>query len=544
MINFSKRIAALSMLALAAGAALAEFDGPAPVAWRWAESTSASPNGAPVVDGERAYVAVGGRMYAIQPETGNQAWRYPVGVPLESNFQTGLVKAGNLIVAAASDRQIFAVNAETGELAWQYAATDSVVGTPVATTTAVVMPLASDSLLALSLETGEPIWAEPMRFSQGLNREMAAWQNNVIFSTRNGEMQMLDVSTQRSRWTLRFGRINAGSGPVVYGDNFYVNTSSYVYCLTAASGRQRWRATVRDLTYFSPAVSEQGVSVVTQRGELYAFDLNGRPRFQNGIDLKSGPITSPNFAGKLVTIPTANGAINAVDPLVGEIIWSYVVPSQNLSSSTTSTSGGGGGPAGAGDGGGGGNSFGGGGPGGPAGGGQNTNQVEVNYVPAAGPAVTMGDTLLLLCLDGSLIAFDKNNGVDLTPPSAEMLWPNEGDQISGQAPLQMVFHIEDLGSGINHDTVSMTVNGQPQNIDLDKDGYIRYSITTGGANRPLRNGRTTIVITASDWLGNTMTKTYALTVDNTLPALGGPPTTTGGGNTGGGRIGGGPAGGG
>ncbi len=543
--NFSKRIAALSMLALAAGAALAEFDGPAPVAWRWAEPTAASPNGSPVVDGQHVYVAVGGRIYSIEPETGNQAWRYPAGVPIEGNFQTGLVKAGNLIIAAASDRNIFAVNAQTGELAWQYASPDAVVGTPVATTTSIVMPLATDALLALNLADGNPTWDEPMRFADGLNREMAAWQNNVIFSLRNGEMKMMDVTTKRDRWTLRFGRINAGSGPVVYGDNFYVNTSSYVYCLTAASGRQRWRATVRDLTYFSPAVSEEGVSVVTQRGELYAFDLNGRPRFQNGIDLKSGPITSPNFAGKLVTIPTANGAINAVDPLTGDIIWSYVVPPLTVGgSSEGGSSGSSGGPpgisgsSGAG-GGGGGSTFGSGTPGEGTGGQGGGNQVEVKYIPAAGPAVTMGDSLFLLCLDGSLLSFDKNNGVDLTPPTAQMVWPNAGDQISGQAPLQIVFLLEDLGSGINPETVGLKVNDQPVNIDLNRDGFLRYTVTTGGANRPLRNGRATLVVTATDWMGNTMTSTFALTIDNTIPALGGPPTTNSG-NTGGGegRLGG------
>lgn len=531
--SFSKRIAALSMLVLAAGAALAEFDGPAPVAWRWAEPTSASPSGAPIVDGERVYAAVGGRIYAVDPATGNQIWRYPVGVPIEGNFQTGLVKSGNVIVAASTDRNIFAVNANTGELIWQYMSPDSVVGTPVITTTTVVMPLATDALLALSLADGNAIWAEPKRYTDGLNREMAAWQDNVIFSTRSGEMKMMDMAAQRERWSLRFGRVNAGSGPVVQGDNIYVNTSSYIYCLTALNGRQRWRATVRDLTVYSPAVSEQGVAAVTQRGELYAFDLNGRPRFQPGVDLKSGPVAGPAFAGKLVTVPTSNGAINAVNPLTGELVWTYVVPPLTAGmtaapASTGSTTGGGG-------------DFGGGGMTPPGGGGQDSQATVIKYVLSAGPTASMGDSLFLLAMDGSMLAFDKKNGVDLTPPTAQLLWPNAGDQISGQAPLQMVFQLKDLGSGINPDTVSFSINGQPMTVNFDRDGYLWFTVSSTGPNRPLRNGRATLVVSATDWMGNTMTANYALTIDNTLPALGGPPSSTTTSSGDGNRVGGGGA---
>ena len=58
----------------------------------------------------------------------------------------------------------------------------------------------------------------------------------------------------------------------------------------------------------------------------------------------------------------------------------------------------------------------------------NTNRRDVSLytVAAAGAPIAVGDTLLLLAKDGSLLAFDKTSGVDATGPEVKMGWPSDG----------------------------------------------------------------------------------------------------------------------
>jgi hypothetical protein len=117
-----------------------------------------------------------------------------------------------------------------------------------------------------------------------------------------------------------------------------------------------------------------------------------------------------------------------------------------------------------------------------------------------------------------------------------MGWPNAGDQVSGRAPMELVFMVSDEGSGVNYDSMKITINSQEYIGEVDRDGRIRVRILQGSpTNKPLPNGRARIIVSVSDWMKNTNAANFILTIDNTLPPLGSPrlpEQETGGGNTG------------
>ena len=150
--------------------------------------------------------------------------------------------------------------------------------------------------------------------------------------------------------------------------------------------------------------------------------------------------------------------------------------------------------------------------------------------------------------DSTLIAFDTTLGVDLTPPKVELLFPNPGDQVSGQPPLLLYMKVRDWGSGINESTLKLTIDGKPYEYTYKRNGSLLVTFSNEGKNRPLQDGRHDILIDVKDWMGNEAQQHFFLTIDNTLapivlpgqPAnnqngIGGPP----GGGGGGGSIGGG-----
>jgi outer membrane protein assembly factor BamB len=513
-------------------------------------------------------------MYCLNRESGNEVWRYPAGEPLQASFTTGAVVSGDLMIAAADDKSVYALNTKTGELAWQYLAPSSVITGPVVAGGSVVLAFANNQLMSVDLRTGQPVWDTPYSppNGAGIYSSVTSWQNSVLFLTSDGNLNSLDATSKTPSFRpRRFSNVGPLSGLTVYGDACYVTSGAYVTSLMASSGRVRWETIVPGVLRYPAAVGPNGVVVVTDDGRMHAFNSSGRPAFRSGIDLNSSAVAAPAFTGSLVAIPTSNGSLNLLNPVSGDVVWNFTLPPmvKGMKVSMPGSGTGGGGAGGAGKGGGaglgggggigGGAGLGGGGALGGGGGQAGTEMMEIKYVTAAGPAVSDGDMLVLLATDGSIVAFDKNLGVDLTPPDVQMAWPNAGDQVSGRPPMELVFIVSDAGSGVNfngtgnplptdYDGINVTINGNRYVAEIDNENRVRVRIiSSAGPNFPLNNGRARISVTAADWMGNTTTANFTLTIDNNLPALGSPRAPdTGTGNTGGGggRLGGGGRGGG
>lgn len=531
-----KRILAVGLIISAfAGAANAEFDGPAPLAWRWVQASSNSPVGSPTVKDGVVYAAVGTRMYALDKESGNQKWKYPLVDPIEGYFKSRVILAEGMAIAAASNKSIYAVDEKTGETKWTYVAPVNIYREPVVAGKFVVFGMTDNTMMAVNLSDGQAAWTTPVKIYDGLLGKLGSYQNNVYYFTNNYQMVAYSVTTQKEIWKQRFSVLGPDSEPMNLSDNMYVNSGSYVIGVNAVSGRKVYEANAGSQLAFAPTANGDSVLAVDQDGKVFHFGSNGRlVNAKKEINLGSQPATSPSVVGKFYAVPTRNGAMNLIDSKTGDIAWSYLVRPIGDGVVTAPTGGGpGGGPGG----------FGGGRPGGGA---AQTTPTRVLALPAAGPAVLDGDTLLLMTVDGSVLAFDKNHGVDLTPPTVKMNWPNPGDLVSGQPPLELIFKIDDEASGINTSTLKILIDGQEMEHEFGRDGIALVRISSLGKNKPLNNGRKVITVAVSDWLGNQTRAEFTLVIDNTLRPLQRPtgnptggPGGLGGPGGGGGRGGGG-----
>ncbi|MFQ3677394.1 MAG: PQQ-binding-like beta-propeller repeat protein [Fimbriimonadaceae bacterium] len=533
-------VAGALALGLAAFAA-AEFTGPTPLAWRWAHPTTVSPNGVPAVRGDSLFVAVGNRVFSLDRATGNQRWRFPIADPIPGSFRSAPVVAGDVVVAAADNRFMYGIDAATGQSRWQYISEVPFVGQPVVAGNLVVIQRSDNRLLAVNSETGAAAWAAPYNVFDGIQGQLASYQNLVLYFTNANMLVALNAATLNIAWSRRFSVVMPESQPIVFGDNVFVNTGTFVVSLGAGNGAVRWQAQTGEQLAFSPAVSPVGVvTAVSRDGRVFFIDsATGRVNRNQTLDLGTILVARPTAADGKFVYPTSNGALNVVDPANGQLIWSYLIRPmpQRGGSAAGGGMGGfdGGGPMGMMGGPGGGGR-----PGGPAGAAAGAGgpprpgaaTPAVIAVPAAGPAILVDGTLMVLAQDGSLLAFDSRTGVDLTPPTVRMVWPNPGEEVSGQPPLELVFRIEDEASGVKDSSLKIEINGEEVRAELGRDGFatVRFSLT--GENRPLTDGRKTIRVTVSDWMGNQTVAEFALIVDNTLRPLvrpTGPTTPTPGG---------------
>ncbi len=494
----------ITTLSLAIGIQ-AQFDGPAPLAWRWSQPTRLSPVGTPLVNGDTVYVAMGQRFFALNKDSGNQKWRFPVGAPTDGNFKWMPVLAHNTVACFSDNQAVYGVDAATGVLKWRHALPLAVLCPPVGAAKYVVVALSDNTLEALDADTGADVWGSSLKLDQGITGSLASFEDTVIYFNTASELVCINVPTQKLLWKKQFSIVNLKTKPVVFGDTIYVNSGTFVAAVNVASGRGLWEADAGSTLIFDPAPSANVIMAVTQDGKLVSFDLRGQKIFQSPLDIGTSPVAAPASVGNLFVVPSGNGALSLVNPRSGEISWNFVIPPMDKAP---------------------------------------RNQAPLkNFVTAAGPATLAGKTLIVLGKDGSLLAFDSDQGVDLTPPKVSMVDPNPGDQVSGQPPLTFAFTIADETSGVKPKSVSIELDGRLVEFEETKDHFYLVRVSTSGNVRPLSDGRHVLTVNASDWMGNLAKTSFSIQIDNTLRPKsiknvpGNQPGGGGGDSGGGGRTG-------
>ena len=453
---------------------------------------------------------------------------------------------------------MYAVDPNTGAAKWTYNSPSPVLGTPVVVGNYVAFATSDNTLIALDSATGKPAWA-PYNIYERIQGQIASYGGGIVYFDGRNDLRSLDVVSKKANYLrpVRFGVLPPGATPVLFGDTFYVSSGPYLIAINAASGTAKWQTNTRLNLAFSPAPGASGILVVSQDGEALVLDAtSGRPTaaMKNGpVKLGSFAAVRPSVAGTKFVVPTTNGAVNLFDPTTGSLLWSYVV--RPIGEVYAQPAGGGNNPGP------------GSGLGNPGGAGGQQGKL-ITTLQASGPAVLAGETLLVPARDGSILAFDTTLGVDLTPPTAKQLWPTPGDVVSGQPPLQLIFRVQDEAAGINESTIKAEIDGAEAGFTYTRDGYVTIAFSNApdvvptpprnGAppapkppknNPTLQDGRHTVTLTMTDWMGNVSKTEYSIVIDNALRPLplpgtdqtgqnGGPGGRGGPGGLGGGSIGG------
>lgn len=506
--------------ALAASAS-AQFDGPAPLAWRWVQPTNAAPSGAPLVVDDTIYTAIGGRVFAIDRATGNLKWRYPQVDPINGQFRTPPIMVGGTLVAAGDNKIVYAIDPTNGAAKWTYNSPSTILGSPVTVDRYAAFATSDNTLIALDGATGKPAW-EPFHVFDRIQGQIASYNTGIVFFNGLNQLLNLDVVSKKPNYLrpIKFGELPPRAVPTLFGDTFYIASGPYVVAVNAASGTAKWQQNTGLQLAQAPAVSATGILVVSEDGDALVLNpLSGHPvdAMRKGpVKLGSFAAVRPSAAGTKFIVPTTNGAINLLDPSNGDLLWSFVVRpvGEIYEQSSTGVQ-----------------------PGRPGGGGSAGQGKLITTLQASGPAVLTGQTLLVPIRDGSILAFDKDLGVDVTPPTVKQVWPTPGDVVSGQPPLTLIYRLSDEAAGVNENTINVQIDGKDAGFTYTRDGYVQVAFSslagtsttpraTGSAadktpkpNPILQDGRHSVVLTATDWMGNVAKQSFSIVIDNALRPL-------------------------
>lgn len=454
---------------------------PLSLAWQYVATPAPGNRSQPVVIGDTVFFADGDRLVALDAENGFHKWFYPSEGPLGSPISTSLAAYEGRIYFGAVDGNIYCVSASDGRYIWAYNTLSQVRSSPqiaeVGGEPTLFAGSDNNALHSVRADTGEPNWPGGFRTGDDVTSEPAidesgAW---IYFISRDTRMYAANAQNGKFRWAFRMNFSTVGVNPIIGRDVVYIAGGNQLFSLGARSGVRKWTLTFPGEFSAPPALADQVLFTPLRSAKLYAITARGKVKWEQPADTVTAARAGPMVAGKVLFVGGDKGVVSALDTETGRVLWRYVLQ---------------------------------------------TPQTTTTKPPAphilASPVYANG-TLFVLSDDGVLSAF-RGDAPDNAGPMVNTLSPAPGGVISGGPPVSISAVITDIGSGVDPDSVVLTLDGaQVEHKFSVADGKVTYETPVTETQVPLKNGRHQISVAARDWKGNTLDYTWSFTVDNSLP---------------------------
>jgi outer membrane protein assembly factor BamB len=188
----------------------------------------------PVAAGGHLFVVSGNFIWALDAEDGTGKW----AVPVDHAITAPLVFDSGWLIAIAEPGDVMALRAADGHLVWRRSLGASsshpaVPGGPAA----LYFALADGRVVALALETGEPLWEQKL---SGTISAPTVARDRVFVGSTDNFFYAFDDDSGRLEWKWRNGGDVIGAaadGDVVY----FASLDNIMHAVNRGNGNQRWK---------------------------------------------------------------------------------------------------------------------------------------------------------------------------------------------------------------------------------------------------------------------------------------------------------------
>jgi len=290
---------------------------------RWEKNVGSEVQTTPALSSGTLYLGTsGGRVYALDADTGSEEWRYYTTMGEE--FISSPAVSEGIVCLGSMDGNLFALGQDTGDERWTFETNGPIISSPVVVDGTVLVGSGDQHLYAVSVEGGTEEWSTDL---EGEVFSSPAVADGIAYvGTERGYLYAIDVGSGRVEW-----RFEADSGiaatPAVHEGTVYVRSrGGSLYAVGIDEGQQRWKTDIGAEGTSSPAVSE-GRVVVAGDWRVYAFATSGMDHAETGEELwvssADGSVTgSPTVAGEMVYV-LAENRVSALNMSSGGKRWQY-----------------------------------------------------------------------------------------------------------------------------------------------------------------------------------------------------------------------------
>lgn len=247
----------------------------------WSVQTGDRVNSSPaILNGIAYFGGWDGFVYAVDVKSGTIKWNYPRGKakPGEIGGGIGRITASpavipGMVIIPSHTGSVYALSTRDGSLLWKYKTKGKILGSPLIMKGLVYFGSWDKKLYAIDLHTAALRWKFSGQDSFSITPSGAAGR---IFAGNDDKiMYCLNATSGKIYWKQNiYSPVPLlSSSPAVAGNRMYCGSPDCrLYAIDIRNGGIKWRYKTQRPIISTPAISNSGICVGSQDGNLYMIN--------------------------------------------------------------------------------------------------------------------------------------------------------------------------------------------------------------------------------------------------------------------------------
>ncbi len=306
-----KRLILISMLALFGSLFLSACSGVVSTNWHGLAA-----------DAERAYLAGGSFVYAVDLKTGKEVWKYPAEADSTVTFYAApiLTPDGQLLIGSAGTTYPFiSLDPKTGKEKWTENFTKNTgawIATPLVFNDTIYAPDTDGFLYSLDMNGKES--AAPIELRGALWSAPVTDGKLIYINSLDHYLHIIDPATGANKSVDLGGAIP--SSPAIAADGVYLGSFDQTVELITSKGDKKTITKAQDWIWGSPIVDGETLYYADLKGNIVSFDIAAEK--QNWIypQKDDSVVASLVVQGNYIYAATESGKLVALDR-DGKMVW-------------------------------------------------------------------------------------------------------------------------------------------------------------------------------------------------------------------------------
>lgn len=282
----------------------------------------------PALDGLTLYAAdAKGRVVALERETGKEKWEVKLKEPLSGAVGAG----GGLVLVGTLDGQVVTLDEADGSEKWRAQVSSEVLAAPQTNGDVVVVQTQDDKLVGLDISNGERRWIYestlPVLTVRG-HSEPVVDVRQVFAGLASGKVVALSAETGIPMWEQRVAQPTGRSelermvdidGRLLLDDQtlYVVSYQGNVAALDAQSGRPLWQHAAS--SYVGPGAGFGSVYISEADGTVQALDAGSATELWSTEALARRQLTAPVAFSNFVAVGDFEGYLHLLGQTDGRM---------------------------------------------------------------------------------------------------------------------------------------------------------------------------------------------------------------------------------
>jgi outer membrane protein assembly factor BamB len=259
----------------------------------------------PVLENGRVFVVNKvGTLYAIDAETGKQAWKRQLAADV-----TGPAFSEGTLYVAQLGGTIAAIDSKDGQPKWTFRADGKLESSPLIADGRVYFGDDDGHLYALDAASGKVAWQN--RLGTDIKASPSFSDGTVYVGDYEGGIHAVDASSGKIHWTADTTTFPPGgnggfysSPSIAFGHVYEARDDGVVYAVDQDDGKLAWHYDTSNQIYGSPAAAQvpgtpASIYIGSYNHQLYALDAtSGKQRWR--YDVGGQVPGTPTVVGKTV----------------------------------------------------------------------------------------------------------------------------------------------------------------------------------------------------------------------------------------------------